>query len=115
MPAPSPPPPFWEVIPSRPCPELNGRTNLWTVTSVAQPVYCYQLDGSHPAIAAQLGACENYYQTHLLFPGITWPCVYDAASDRCQQSSAWLHCENAPPAHPFPALPPAPPQKCQFP
>ena len=67
-----------------------GRTNLNTLPDV----WCFQLDSSHPTIAATYGDCEGYYATDVKFPGGVNLCAA-SASKRGPSSGAGVHTDDA--------------------
>ena len=89
---------------------LEGKTNLRSFAPVS--VYCYQLDSSHPNVAAAYGDCELYYASSPTYPGLVRFCRWvdgGSAAAKCQRDDASaVYCLSMPPAVPRPLPPPAP-------
>ena len=69
------------------CLDLASRTNLASLSYDASPVWCFQLDSSHPEVAAAIGGtCEDHYTTMQLAPGLVKLCVL--VGGKCKSGGA---------------------------
>lgn len=65
------------------CPEIDGRVDLRTLPG---SVWCYQLDDSHPEVAAKHLSCEYYYSTGPTAAQVR-RCTWDSGKNKCRASS----------------------------